>query len=264
VEGKKGNGWWLWIVATRDTRVFLLDPSRSGQVPRNYLGENPAGVISADRYAGYKTLLSELLQIAYCWAHVRRDFVRINNAYPKLQRWATEWVQRIDALFHCNRNRLAVQSESEAFSRQDQALRVEMAAMLQACDKQLADEKLHPAAHKALQSLKNHWEGLSIYVDRPEIPMDNNAAERGLRTPVVGRKNYYGSGAVWSGMFTVMMFTLFQTLLVNKLSPKDFLLAYFQACAENGGQPPENPESFLPWNLTQEQKDRWRYPVDFP
>jgi transposase len=193
---------------------------------------------------------------------VRRDFLRIDNGYARLRSWATGWVHRIDALFRRNANRLAVQSDAEAFGVQDQALRAEMEAMARARDKELADDKLHPKARKALESLKNHWEGLSLFVDRPEIPMDNNTAERGLRNSVVGRKNYYGSGSVWSGMFTVMMFTLVQTLQVNGLSPKEFLLAYFQACAENGGNPPENPESFLPWNLSQEQKDRWRHPPD--
>lgn len=262
VEGKKGHRWWLWIVATRDARVFLLDPSRSGRVPKDFLGEEPEGVISADRYSGYKTLLSDLLQIAYCWVHVRRDFVRIHDGYAKLRGWAAGWVDRIDALFHLNAKRIAVQSDAEAFSKQDRALRAKMEAMARVRDAELDDEKLHPAARKALESLKNHWEGLSIFVDRPEIPMDNNTSERGLRTPVVGRKNYYGSGSVWSGMFTAMMFTLVQTLQANDLSPKEFLLAYFQACAENGGQPPTHPESFLPWNLSQEQKDLWRRPAD--
>ncbi len=36
-----------------------------------------------------------------------------------------------------------------------------------------------------------HWQGLTIFVDHPHIPMDNNAAERGLRGSVLGRKNYY-------------------------------------------------------------------------
>ncbi len=264
MEGKKGYRWWLWIIATRDTRVFLLDPSRAGKVPEDFLGKDPEGVISADRYSAYKTLLSDLLRIAYCWVHVRRDFLGIQNGYAKLRDWATTWVNRIDVLFHRNNKRIAVQSDAEAFSAQDEALRAEMDAMAQVRDEELADEKLHSAARKALESLKNHWDGLSIFVDRPEIPMDNNLSERGLRPGVVGRKNYYGSGSVWSGMFTAMMFTLVQTLHVNGLSPKEFLLAYFQACAENGGKPPENPESFLPWNLSQEQKDRWRYPEEPP
>jgi transposase len=124
----------------------------------------------------------------------------------------------------------------------------------------LADAGLHEAQRKALKSLLNHWKGLSIFVDRPEIPMDNNESERRLRNPIIGRKNYYGSGSVWSGRLSAMLFTLFQTLLLNRIDPKKFLLAYFQACAHNGGRPPGDMVVWLPWNLTAEQKAVWLYP----
>jgi len=57
-----------------------------------------------------------------------------------------------------------------------------------------------------------------------------------------------------------MMFTISQTLLMNDVNPKHFFLAYLEACAINGGHPPENLNEFLPWNLSQEQKDAWRCP----
>jgi hypothetical protein len=99
-----------------------------------------------------------------------------------------------------------------------------------------------------------------LFVDHPEIPMDNNEAERRLRNPVVGRKNYYGRGSIWSGVLSATLFTLFQTLLKNHLDPQKWLLAYFQACAEQGGHAPENIEAFLPWNLSEPQKALWRHP----
>jgi hypothetical protein len=42
-------------------------------------------------------------------------------------------------------------------------------------------------------------------VDHPEVPMDNNTAERCQRGPVVARKNFYGSGALWSGRLAAML-----------------------------------------------------------
>jgi len=181
VPGKKGHRWWLWIVVTRDTCVYLLDPTRSGDVPRNFLGEGPQGVISADRYSAYKPLLSTLLLIAYCWVHVRRDFLRIRDGYPKLHAWARAWVERIDALFHCNATRIDARADAAAFGEHDQALREKMDVLAQLRDKQLADETLQPAARKALVSMSNHWEGLSIFVDNPDIPMDNNRPQELLR-----------------------------------------------------------------------------------
>ncbi len=94
--------------------------------------------------------------------------------------------------------------------------------------------------------------------------MDNNESERRLRNPVVGRKNYYGSGAIWSGMLAPMAFSIFQTLLIDHVNPAGFLRAYFEACAAHGGQPPENLQAFLPWNLPAEQKEAWPYPEPFP
>ncbi len=112
--------------------------------------------------------------------------------------------------------------------------------------------------------MKNHGERLSIFVDKPNIPMDNNRAERGIRNPVIGRKNYYGSGAVWSGMLSVMLFTLFQTLEMNQIDPHKFLLSYFDACARNKGHPPENLDDFIPWRLRQDNDEAARWSQEIP
>lgn len=46
---------------------------------------------------------------------------------------------------------------------------------------------------KALNYMLKLWPGLTVFLDNPEVPLDNNAAERALRGVVVGRKNHYGS-----------------------------------------------------------------------
>ena len=94
--------------------------------------------------------------------------------------------------------------------------------------------------------------------------MDHNEAERCLRNPVVGRKNYYGSGAGWSGVLSAILFSLFQTYLRNHLDPQQVLLAYLDACAQAGGRPPENLEAWLPWTLSETPKQAWRYPPQPP
>ena len=71
---------------------------------------------------------------------------------------------------------------------------------------------------------------------------------------MVGRKNYYGSGAEWSGKLAATMFSIFQTLLLWKLNPRLWLSEYLQACAHNGGRAPADAESFLPWNLSEERR----------
>jgi transposase len=206
----------------------------------------------------------ENVQIAFCWAHVRRDFLRVRDGYRRLRGWGQSWVERIDELFELNARRLELRSLPEAFAAEDQVLRQAVREMAESRDRELADVELHEAQRKVLESLCTHWKGLVIFVDRPEIPMDNNESERRLRNPIIGRKNYYGSGSVWSGRLSAMLFTLFQTLLLNGIDPKKFLLAYFQACAQHAGHPPQDIIAWLPWNLTAEQKAAWRYPKQQP
>ena len=255
IEGKEGYRWWLWVMVTHDTCIYVLDPSRSAEVPKAHLGEDSIGVINADRYVVYKTL-GDGISVAFCWSHVRRDFIRIRDGNKKLKAWGTTWVEDINDLFKMNRERLKVRAggDTKVFKEKDRKLREALSNMEKKCSEELSDEELHKLKRKVLASLRNHWEGLTIFVDQPEIPMDNNEAERCLRNPVVGRKNYYGSGAVWSGTLTQVMFSISQTLLLNKINPRLFLLSYFDECARNKGCAPARPERCLPWNLSEEQK----------
>lgn len=58
--------------------------------------------------------------------------------------------------------------------------------------------KLHHVQRSVLQSPAEPWDGPTVFVSHPQIPMDNNGGERIRRNPVVGRKNYRGSVTQWS------------------------------------------------------------------
>ena len=188
--------------------------------------------------------------LAFCWAHVRRDFVKVGKGYPELVPWALQWIRRIGELYRLNRTRLKHKIGTEPFTTADAALRQHVDAMAAQQDAELADDKLRDPCRKALVSLAGHWRGLTLFVDDPRIPLDNNYGERLIRNPAVGRKNYYGSGAQWAGRLAVMMFSIFATLALWKINPHKWLSWYFAGCAESGGKIPSNPASFLPWNLS--------------
>ena len=120
--------------------------------------------------------------------------------------------------------------------------------------RQLLEEPLRPLQKAVLESLGNHWEGLTVFVDRPDVPMDNNAAERRLRNPVTGRKAYYGSGSQWSAKLASLVFTVLQTVLLWGLNPNHWLGSFLQACAEQGGRSPSDLSAFLPWEMGEERK----------
>ena len=189
--------------------------------------------------------------------HVRRDFLEVARSWPALQGWGLGWVERIGELYRRNDARLEVRDDAAAFAAADGRLRAQVRALEEQAQAELSQADLHPACRKTLESLGDHWTGLTVFVEHPEVPMDNNTAERAERGPVVGRKNYYGSGAVWSGRLAAILFSLFQTLALWNINPRLWLTAYLQACAEAGGRAPSQPEALLPWNLSEQQRRQW-------
>jgi transposase len=136
-----------------------------------------------------------------------------------------------------------------AFGEADKCLRQAVAEMEAQRDEELARVDLATPCRKVLESLQAHWEGLTRFVNDPRIPMDNNASERRARGPAVARKNFYGSGSLWSGQLTAAAFSIFATLSLWQLNPRRWLTWYFEHCAMAGGKVPEDIEPFLPWNL---------------
>jgi transposase len=260
VEGKVGHRWTLWVFHSREAVVFVLDRGRARDVPEDQLGPVEEGILSVDRYAAYKAMRQVKegsILLAFCRAHVRRDFLEAARCWPTEEGWALAWVERIGRLYQLNGERLEVLDRPEAFASKDGQLRQHLAVMKQQTETELSEPSIHPARQKALSSLREHWDGLTVFVEHPEVPPDNNAAERASRGPVVGRKNYRGSGAVWSGELAAMLFSIFQTLCLWGVNPRVWLEAYLADCARAGGFAPVDAGEYLPWRMSEQKRRDW-------
>ena len=258
---KAGFAWMLWVFAAKESIVFVLDPTRSHDVPETHFGDDAEGIINVDRYSAYKAMAQVKagnIVLAFCWAHVRRDFLAVLTGWSELTDWAWSWIDEIGLLYQRNDQRLAVCEDAGKFSEADQRLRAHVEHMRERCQTELPQPDLRLPQRKTLTSLQEHWTGLTVFVEHPEVPMDNNHAERCHRGPVVARKNFYGSGALWSGRLAAMLFSLFQTLPLWGLDVGRWLTAYLSACAHAGGQPPPDPQRYLPWNLSPAERERLR------
>ena len=121
-----------------------------------------------------------------------------------------------------------------------------------------------PGLHaKVIATLNNEWDGLARHQDLPQLPLDNNIAERALRTPVIGRKNFYGSGAQWAAHLAADVWTITATAARHDIEPLSLLTGYLHACAHAGGTALAGAglDPFLPW--TPQGRARHR-PADDP
>ena len=106
---KDGHRWWLWVFVTGATTVFVMDTSRSAGVAAGQLGIDreqtalEAGrrlVISSDFHKAYQSLACiDGVDPLWCWAHIRRYFLRAGAAQPEaLGDWCDAWTERGSSL----------------------------------------------------------------------------------------------------------------------------------------------------------------------
>jgi len=291
---RDGDGparWWLWVFLGPDTACFVMDPTRAGGVLARHagidsetgqlVGEDADGprrlVISSDFYAVYASAgkKADGLVNLYCWAHVRRHFVRAGDANPtQLRYWTAAWLERIKALYAAHEQLMAAWAAAAApapgqagaaAARLEEARRAWDAA-LEVIDaerrKQMASPGLQQPAKKALATLDREWDGLAAHREFPMISLDNNAAERALRRPVVTRKNAYGSRTEDAARLAARVWTVTATAEMAGLNVLTYLTAYLDACATNGGKPLQGPQltRFLPWTANPADLHAWAQP----
>ena len=226
-------------------------------MPEAHFPADARVVLMVDRYSAYKAMAQVKLGnivLVFCWAHVRRDFVTVGKGWPEHKEWALAWLGRIRELYRHDRRRRGMKADDAEFATADAELRQIVATMQTEADAELAGPKLPTPCRKVLTSLQEHWAGLTRFLEDPRIPLDNNASERRVRGPALGRKNYYGSGSEWSGRLAAMLFSLFATLALAKINIRTWLMWYLTSCAENGGPVPSDIDPFLPWKMSVEKR----------
>jgi transposase len=294
-DGSGPAKWWLWVFLGADTVCFVMDATRSGAVLARHAGiDEDTGQLTADEDGGPRRLVissdfycvyqsagkkADGLVNLYCWAHIRRYFVRAGDADPaRLTYWTAAWLERIKGLYAAHEELTAAWNGAAAPAPRDKtaaAARLDDAqaawdAALTAIDearkKQMAAPGLQEPAKKALATLDREWDGLAAHRGYPMIGLDNNAAERMIRGPVVTRKNAGGSRNGDTARNAAVIWTVTATAQMAGLNLLTWLTAYLDECGRNGGKPLAGPDldRFLPWNASPGDLRTWAQPPPSP
>ena len=254
---------WLWVSVSKDAIYFHIDASRSAEAAKTLFGGTVCVVfVVCDRYSAYRKLARELdgkAILCWCWSHQRRDFIECAAGHVRLTRWCREWIGRIAAIYRLNEARLehydpGLERQSPAFEAAQDDLKKAVEGLFADAEAEVAGLSERARKGKALRSLLNHREGLCVFADKPQVPMDNNAAERALRGPVIGRRMTFGSNSEDGAKFTAIMHSVVGTLSANGIDVLRWLEAWLKACAKNGGKPPDDLSPWLPWSMGEERR----------
>jgi transposase len=215
---EQGQNGYAWVLASPEgERYFEFHRSRAGAVVNGMLGEEFTGVLVTDFYAGYNDTPGG--QHQRCWVHLLRDLAQLREAHASdLSRQGVEvraWVAAVRALW--DRVRAASTSppdDKAARAATEQALLVEVRTL----GEQFVEQTAHPC--HALAWRLWHFQGeLLTCVRQPDVPADNNTAERAIRPLVVGRKISGGSRSPRGSATRMALATLAHTWVASGLAP---------------------------------------------
>jgi len=88
---------------------------------------------------------------------------------------------------------------------------------------------------KAIDYMLSHWHGLTLFLEDPNIPLDNNLAERKMRGVVLGRKNHYGSRSKRGTEVAAILYSLTESAKLVGAEPNAYLLTATQAALNKPG-----------------------------
>ena len=251
----------LWVVV-RDERpwgsavppaaFYRYSPDRKGIHAEALLGAC-RGFLHADGYAGFERLYRPttpggdppLIEVA-CWSHVRRKILRRAPSHRVADRARGAW----SGSPPCSPSRAASADRAPEQRRRRSAPNTPS----RCCDqlKTVPRHLAHPGqrqerAGQAIRYALSRWKALTRYLGDGRLEMTNNAAERGMRCPVLGRKNYLFCGSDAGGQRAACIYTIIETAKMNGVDPQAYLADVLARIADH---PIHKIDALLPWRWT--------------
>jgi transposase len=247
LERHEDKSWYLWGFSTLNLCFLECHNTRSGDVASEILLKSKCEILVTDVYSGYgkavkivnkSRLLKGLsgLQNANCNAHARRYFYKPMADYKE----AEFYLEQYHKIYQLNSYAKGKSPEVILAARAEMRLFFE--EMRKKAISELPKYSSKSQYGKALNYYIENYDGLTLFLTDPDIPIDNNGQERLLRSHVVGRKTWYGTHSERGAKTAAILFSLIETCKLNHVNPRE----YFKKLVEDlhNGKKPYTPNEF--------------------
>ena len=229
----------------RQIHIYEFNETREIDPGSSFLRDF-AGWVECDDYAGYDRLRKSRpkVRLQRCWAHARRKFADIVKGMPQKARpksVAFAVMSEMDRLFEIE----GKAHEGKVFGRVLIELREREERPIIGRIRALVfgtEAKKGSALEGALGYVRKIWDDLLPYLSEPYLELSNNLAERCVKPFVVARKVFQTSGSEAGARYTVALFSVIRTAIINGLDP----YRYLEYALENVGKKPI--EDILPYS----------------
>lgn len=235
LEGDEKTRWYLWGFSTQETSYFECRDTRSGDVASDLLLRSKCEYLVSDVYSGYAKsvrVINEvrraeglpLMQSGYCNAHSRRYFKRAKERWPGDARFFIDRYQEI----YCLEEEAKGKPAGQVLEIRSKMLRC-FEAMRERALATVAGYSSKSKIAKAMNYFLGNYRELTLFIGIAELPIDNNPQERLLRSPVVGRKTWYGTHSKRGAFTAAILFSLVESCKLLGVNPR----IYFKQLVED-------------------------------
>ncbi len=252
LEGDEKTSWFLWgfLSLSKKSCFYECHDTRSGDVASIILEQSNCEVLLTDAYSGYGKAIREanearrsngqaLIKSAYCNSHARREFLP-----PKGQAAPAETQFMIDQYKEIYRlEALAKDQPDEKILEIRQESVPIFALMREHAAGAVNRFSSKSAMAGAFNYFLKYFENLTLFLSNPLIPIDNNPSERLLRSPVVGRKTWYGTHSRDGAEAAAIHFSLIEACKLNNVNPRTYYADLIRRIHEK--KPILTPKEFL-------------------
>lgn len=227
-HGKTKQGY-LWTCARPGGDViFRWETSRAAECLERTIPNTFTGVMQCDAYSAYHAFAQTRpgLELAGCWAHVRRKFHEALEQSPRRAGWIMRQLQHLYRIEAALRDQKAGANLREAVrSAQSRpiAQRIKKALELFKSRRHLPQSALGQGVDYTL----NFWSALEVYLGNGKIEIDNNLVENAIRPTALGKKNWLFMGEAGAGQRGAVIYTVIESCRRRRIDPYAYLLDVF-------------------------------------
>lgn len=218
---------WYFVggAPTQRCVIYEYHETREGAVAARFF-EGFQGYLHCDGYSGYEQLfIKEKIVHVACWAHARRKFVDIIKTSKHRSGVAVTLINLIKKLYETEKKCKEEALTPEQIYTRRQADAKPILLRIKTClDEHIDKAPPQSAIAKAMNYSLNLWDALITYITDGRLEIDNNASERGIKTFVIGRKNWLFFDQPKGATAGAVIYSLIQTCKLHNVEP----YAYFK------------------------------------
>lgn len=225
-----GKTHWLWCFTSTDVTYYMIDRRRGSPVLKRMFTREFAGTLVSDFWGAYNAVVSARKQ--KCLPHLLRDLKRTQHYHKPEGDWPTfsKQLKRLirDSIRLSKRRR---ELTEKSFASRRRRLETRLRALLEQPWKERHSRRL-------VKRLRRHAGELFTFLDHPEVPHDNNHAERQIRPAVIARKNSYANASEEGAETQAVLMSVFRTLKQRGHNPVSAVIDGARAYLNTGQMPP--------------------------